>query len=432
MGWIQRAWDRINPPLPPETRAIQAWNVYGDAEPGTQTHSGTTVNETTAFKLGVAYAAMTLIADGVSLLPPTAYKVNEDGSEDTAELPRWISKPHPEIRRFDIFNQIVLSMLAWGDAFCMLVRRPSDLAIIGLDVLDPADVTVEWDPVRSGRRRYKYNNIWYSSFEIMHIQGPTLPGRPRGMSIITQAREAIGLGLTLEEFGARYFSQGSQAKIVLEVPKTLDTDEALRIVKTYERFHKGKGNWHRPAIASGGTKLHNISIPPNDAQFLESRGFQGEEIARWFRVPPHRVGIMSKSTSWGSGLAEENRMMLQHTYHPWIQRIEDALSAYSPGGEGLGTLIRLKTEELLNGTFKDQAEVWLALYQGGLTTKNESRRKIGLSDIEGGDELIDPLLMKTFSGRPLGIGMGGGGPGDTGGRTPEQDRKRKQDDANSA
>jgi HK97 family phage portal protein len=259
-------------------------------------------------------------------------------------------------------------------------------------VLDPARVECEWDVNRPGYRRYRIDGgPWITSQEVFHVMGPSLPGEPVGLSVIRHAREAIGLGLTLEEFGARYFAQGSMAKVVIKVPnKQLGTEQAREIVNQYERFHRGPGNWHRPAILSGGGEIQSISIPPEDAQFLESREFQALDITRWFRVPPHRVSIMTKQSSWGSGLAEENTAMVQHTFRPWIMRFEAAFTAYAPGGEDSGMRIRLNDASLLRGTFKEQVDAWSKAVVGLIATPNEARKALGLDPIEGGDELQKP------------------------------------------
>lgn len=360
----------------PESRALTwvPWDQGGDGLVNS-TYSGATVTHKTAMTFSAVFAAVTLIADGVSSLPAEAMI-----GDKQAELPQWIRSPNREIRRFDFWNQMIVSLLLHGNAYAQFLVRPSDGVPIGLVPLDPTRVYVEWNPNVPGERRYKIDNgAWLSRREIMHIQGPTLAGAPKGMSVIAQARESIALGLTLEEYGSRYFGQGSQAKVVIEMPSSVnvDVDKAKQIVAVFERFHRGRGNWHRPAVMSGGAKLHNISIPPEDAQFLQSREFQAVEIARWFRVPPHRIGIVSKQSSWGSGLAEENTAMVQHTFKPWILRVEETLSAYAPGPEGLGMTIRLVDSGLLRGTAKEQADLHIALFEAGLTKKNEARKALG-------------------------------------------------------
>lgn len=426
VGLTRKAWDA----LPEEMRAVLPWNVYGNEDDGSKTNSGQNVSEGSAFKMGVVFAAITLIADGVASLPPRAFTEGPDGDRVAQPVPQWIRKPHPEIRRFDIFNQLLVSALAWGDGYARFIRRPSDGVIVGLTVLVPEEVQTEWDPEKPGYRRYRINNVgpWLTSYDIFHIQGPTLPGEATGMSVIRYAREAIGLGLTLEEYGARYFGQGSQAKIVLELPSQVDEPKAKDIVRTFERFHRGKNNWHRPAIVSGGAKLHQISIPPDDAQFLQSREHQAIDIARWFRVPPHRVGIVSASTSWGSGLAEQNMAMLQGTFGPWISRLQDALTMYAPGGQDLGTIIELETDLLLRGTFKEQVDIWTTVYEKNISTKNESRQKLGLPKTPDGDKFFsDTQKELAEAAQPVATPSPTASTPDP--RTKEEDKERKQEEA---
>jgi HK97 family phage portal protein len=368
-----------------------SWHsMYGEDHPH-RTYAGKAVNERMALRYGVVWACVTLIADAISSLPPEAVIEPTDGGPiQMAPLPQWIRRPHPELRRNEVWNQLAISMLLWGNAYALIVRRPSDGVPIGLRPLDPNRVWCEWDVERPGFRRYAVDGgPWLSSQDIFHVMGPAMPGWPVGMSVIRHAREAIGLGLTLEEFGARYFAQGSMAKVVIKVPnKQLSGEQARDIVNMYERFHRGPGNWHRPAVLSGGGEIQNISIPPDDAQFLQSREHQAIDITRWFRVPPHRVSIVTKQSSWGSGLAEENTAMVQHTFRPWIMRFESAFTAYAPGGEDSGMRIRLNDASLLRGSFKEQVDAWQKAVGGQIATPNEARKALGLDPVDGGDELV--------------------------------------------
>lgn len=374
------------------TRAVTWDSMYGEDGP-VKSYSGKAINERTAMKYSAVWACVTLIADAIASLPPEAIIEPADGGPtQTAPLPAWIRRPHPELRRNEVWGQLATSMLLWGNGYALLVRRPSDGVPIGLRPLDPSRVECEWDDNRPGFRHYRVDGgPWVTSQEIFHVMGPSLPGEAVGMSVIAHAREAIGLGLTLEEFGSRYFAQGSMSKVVIKVPnRQLGTDQARDIVNMYERFHRGPGNWHRPAVLSGGGDIQNISIPPDDAQFLESREFQAVDVTRWFRVPPHRVSIISKQSSWGSGLAEENTAMVQHTFRPWIMRFEAAFTAYAPGGEDSGMRIRLIDSSLLRGSFKEQVDAWVKAVGGPIATPNEGRKAMGLDPIDGGDELVAP------------------------------------------
>lgn len=378
-------------------------SMYGDWNQA-KTLTGKRVNERVALNFSVVWACVTLIADGVSSLTPEAFIGSDTGTITKVDVPQWIRKPHPELKRHEVWSQQLVSALTWGNSFALFVRRPSDGVPIGLRPLDPSRVHCEWDADRPGFRRYQIDGgPWLTGAEVFHMMGPAYPGEPVGMSVISHAREAIGLGLTLEEFASRYFSQGSMAKVVIKVPnKQLNTEQARDIVNMYERFHRGPGNWHRPAVLSGGGEIQNISIPPEDAQFLQSREFQALDVARWFRVPPHRVSILTKQSSWGSGLAEENTAMVQNTYRPWIMRFESALTAYAPRGEDAGIKIRLNDSVLLRGSFKEQVDAWSEAVDKGLATPNEGRRALGLDPIEGGDDL------KKASPAPFSQNSGGG------------------------
>lgn len=379
--------------------------------------SGKAVSEETALKNSVVWRSTSMIADAVASLPPRAYTEDKDGRPVPADLPAWIRKPSviapgarvPDIRRYDFMHQMLVSILLWGNAYARIIRRGSDGQILSLLLLNPAWVNCLWvlnslgQP--TGIRQYQvYGGQWLSSKDIFHVQGMTLPGRPHGMSVIGQAREAVGLGLTLEEFGARYFAQGSMHKVVLKVPNTgnLSSAQKSTIVKDYEQFHKGPANWHRPALLTGppGSDIVNVSVPPEDAQFLQSREFQALDVARWFGVPPHRVGIISKQSSWGSGLAEENTALVQSTYRRYILAFESAFTAYLPGGEDNGIRIRLDDSALLRGTIKDQVTTWTAAVQGQIVTPNEARAQIGLPPIDGGDELVHYVSPKSKMENP--------------------------------
>lgn len=378
-------------------------DVFGQMPFTVTTESGKKISERTALMYSVVWRSAALIADAVASLPPHAYREDDSGQQIPANLPPWIRNPSLDkhITRYDVWHQMMISVLLWGNAYALLIKRPSDGAIGGLLLLDPARVNCQWvlDPIGKPTpyRRYQVDGgPWLTSDQIFHIQGMTLPGQPMGMSVVRQAREAIGLGLTLEQFGARYFQNGSMAKVVIVAPGVAtgasnNKDDTLgNIVRNYERFHRGPGNWHRPAVLTGpvGTKIENISIPPEDAQFLQTREFQALDVARWFGVPPHRVGIMTNQTSWGTGLAEENTALVQSTYRRYILAIEGMFTTYCTGGAETGLMIRLDDSTLLRGTIKDQVTTWTQAVKGQIITPNEARSRLGFPPIEGGDSLV--------------------------------------------
>lgn len=395
-----------------ETRSVTAagssgWDTLAEyAGNQYKTHSGQIVQDETALTYSVVWAATRLIVESISTLPPKAVSEAPDGSIQPTTLPAWVRSPHPNMRRADVLSQFLTSVILWGNGYARIVRDGRG-GISALVPVSPGRVNVQWvDPIARTERYYQIDGgQWLYDKDVMHVQGPTVPGQAFGLGVISQAREAIGLGLSLEEFGARYFGQGSLAKVVLRVPgaKPLAPEDAKNLVAGYERFHKGSANWHRPAVASGGVEIEQISIPPNDAQFLQSREFQAVDIARWFGVPPHAIGIISKETSWGSGLAQQNTAMLQRTFRPWIQRLEAAFTYYTAGGEDLGTLIRFDDSALQRGSFDEQAKTFTDLADGGVLTRNEARKALGFGKVAGGDELLVPTTTMLASAAKAGV-----------------------------
>lgn len=373
-------------------RAITWDKIFGDGGPSVTTASGKRVSQHDAMKLSAVYACITLIADAVSGMPPEAFKERQDGSRDPAPVPQWVLTPHQVLLRNEVWHQLLVSALGWGNGYALTIRQPSSGVIKQIHPLDPATVTCEWKDNTQRARVYRIDGgPPLGEEDVLQISGPMLPGQPIGMSVIQYARESVGLGLTLEEYGSRYFSQGSLMRGVIELPDNAkgNSDMMKLMLNEFESHHQGFSKWHRPGLLFGGAKYTPISIPPNDAQFLESREFQAMDIARWFRVPPHRIGIVSKQSSWGSGLAEENTAMLQHTFRPWILRLESALTAYSrPGKEESGVRIRLNDAFLLRGSFKEMVDAWSIAVEKGLATPNEARKAIGLDKIHGGDDLV--------------------------------------------
>lgn len=378
------------------TRAITWDKIFGTDEVPWRTHSGKSVTEETALKYSVVWLCVNLIADSIATLPPEARRETPDGRHEVETLPQWIRRPHPSISREVIWGMLLLSVLLWGNGYALLMRRPSDNAVIGMEVLDPAQVQCEWDKNRPGFRMYKINGgPTLNEFDILHLQGPTLPGQPVGLSVIGSAKEAIGLGLTIEEFGARYFKQGSLMRGVIESSSSkFDRETAEYMVRTFERHHKGPDNWHRPAFLSNAT-WKSITIPNQEAQFLESRTYQVLDVARWFRVPPHRVGIVTNDSSRGSGLSAENTFFLEHTLRSWIRRFESLLTAYSPGGFDSGLIIRLKDDDFLRGTFSEMVTTWSTAYEKGIAMRNEARAKLGLQPVDGGDVFFETPGAKS-------------------------------------
>lgn len=185
-----------------------------------------------------------------------------------------------------------------------------------------------------------------SSEDVFHVKGMTRPGmwEVTGLSPIQYARQGIGLALAAEEYGARYFSESATPPAVLETEQNLEQEEVDELLARWEKAHAEKSR--RPAVTTGGLKFRTITISPEESQFLETRRTSRSELAGFFRCPPHKVMDVERSTSWGSGIEEQNLMFSQDTLGIWIVRWEWALSALLPPPQrvkfNLGALLRAR------------------------------------------------------------------------------------------
>jgi HK97 family phage portal protein len=242
--------------------------------------------------------------------------------------------------------------------------------------------------IEFGRLIYKYlkdgQQIILTSEQVLHIPGLGFDGI-KGYSPIHMAREAIGLALATEEFGARFFGNGARPGGILEHPGVVKDPEKLR--KSWEEVYKGIKNSHKIAVLEEGMKYHEIGIPPEDAQFLETRRFQLNEICRIFRVPPHLVGDLTRATF--SNIEHQSIEFVVHTIRPWLVRWEQAITkCLLREGERKIYFPKFTVDGLLRGDFKARMEGYAIGRQNGWLSANDIRELEDLNPIpeeQGGD-----------------------------------------------
>jgi HK97 family phage portal protein len=252
-------------------------------------------------------------------------------------------------------------------------------------VLHPDRVRCEFDPY--GQRKYEIDRQPVDSNDVVHIMGMTLPESPTGMSVISYARQAIGLGLAAEEFGARFFGEGAHMTGVVEIDADLDVNRARQIKENFSASHSGLKNSHTVGVLSGGAKWKPISVSPEDAQFLGTRAAQNLDIAMIFGVPPHMLGQVDKTTSWGTGIEQQGLGFLAYTLSAWLGRFEDAWSAMLPKPQSA----RFNADALLRTDTAGRYAVYTAARSTGIMTVNEIRALENYAPIDGGDDIAMPL-----------------------------------------
>lgn len=362
-------------------------------------YSGVNVNDRSAMQQSTVWSCVTLIADTVAQLPVNAFADDAAGiCREVEPDPPLIMQPHPEMSRQDWMQRLMVSLLMRGNGYLWA----SDLDRFGfprsLLPVHPDAVRAQRIGVEPGTRagvngRIEYHVIGlgdtlaYPAGNMVHIRGYTWPGWVGGLSVVEYARHSIGLALATEEFGSRLFAEGATPSSVLQTDATLNKQQADDL-KT--RWIEAHGNRHRePAVLSGGVKWQPITMTPDDSQFLDTRKFQRSEIVGWFHVPPHLVGDVDKTTSWGTGIEEQTHSYIAFAVMPWLIKLQNALNPLIPRRQ----YVKFKPDALLRSRTLDRFQAYLYARNGSWLTPNEIRALEDRAPLDGGDELLQPLNM---------------------------------------
>lgn len=405
---------------PVESRAIYATDYWGEWAAGNDNPGGldpaTGVNVTRDTALGVSavWACMSLIGDSIATLPVDTFATNDDGSRGKPYRPRpsWLDNPNGEQTKVDfIFNQVV-SLLGDGNAFVYTVRnRKGD--VVEAWTLNPDWVQVYREYVNGKLQLVYYVNVTAGQqspvgpfrivagpemFHIMAFQASS--GWPRGLSPIERARRMFGSGIAGQEMGARFFGHGMNAAGVIEVPDDFTIEQARELKRDFSTANGGLSKMHLPPVLTGGAKFNAIQISPEQAQFIEQRKFSVDEIARFFRVPPHMIGNLEKTTSWGTGIEQQSIGFVRYTLRPWIERLEEAWSKHMLLFEPKGTRVGFDVDGLMRGDAAAQAAYAQARFQTGWT-HNDVRHYFGEAPIDDGDTSYFPVNFAPVGTEPL-------------------------------
>jgi HK97 family phage portal protein len=337
------------------------------------------VTPSTALTSTAVYACVSLIAETIAALPLLTYR-RIDGGKERAPEHRLYSilhdAPNPEMTAYEYWECQVGHLCLWGNSYSEIER--SDRGIRGLWPLRPDRMTLGRDANNELYYSYRLPNGQdkpYSKDQIMHLRGLSSNGIV-GYSPIVMAREAIELEQSTRRFGTRFFSAGSRPGGVLQAPRDLklSKEAVARLKGDWEAMHRGLDNAHRVAILEEGITWQAIGIPPNDAQFLETRRFQLGEVARIYRIPPHMIGDVEKSTSWGTGIEQQMIGFLTFTLLPWLTRIEKrVLQDLFTSAERKTYFAEHLVDALLRGDAQQRAAALQILRQNAVINADEWR-----------------------------------------------------------
>jgi len=398
-------------PKPQPAHAAKPANVVGGGQQFLvgPTASGKLVNEHTAMQTSAVYACVRILSESIASLPLHLYQRSDDGGKTPKPghpLFRLLhDEPNPEMTSF-VFRETLMShLLLWGNAYAQIIRDGRGNAV-ALYPLLPDRMAVDRNP--QGEIIYTYQGdkgqAKLTREQVLHIPGLGFDGLI-GYSPIAMAKNAVGMSLATEEYGARFFANGANPGGVLEHPGTIK--DIARVKESWNAGYQGSSNAHKVALLEEGMKFHQIGIPPEQAQFLETRKFQINEIARIFRVPPHMVGDLEKSSF--SNIEQQSLEFVKYTLDPWVIRWEQSLTqALLLPSEKQSLFIRFNLDGLLRGDYESRMKGYSTGIQNGFYSVNDVRALEDLNLLsaeEGGDfHMLNGNMIKLSDiGAPYGV-----------------------------
>ena len=359
--------------------------------------SGKVVTERSAMQMTAVYSCVRILAEAIAGLPLHLYRYRDDGGKEKAiDHPLYLllhDEPNPEMSSFVFRETLMTHLLLWGNAYAQIIRNGKG-EVVALYPLMPNKMSVDRDS--DGHLYYTYQRsneealiaegtkVVLSPKDVLHIPGLGFDGLV-GYSPIAMAKNAIGLAIATEEYGSKFFANGATPSGILEYPGTVKDPEKVR--DSWTRGFSGSGNAHKVAVLEEGMKYTPISISPEQAQFLETRKFQINEIARIFRVPPHMVGDLDKSSF--SNIEQQSLEFVKYTLDPWVVRWEQSIQrTLLQDEEKPRYFVKFNLEGLLRGDYQSRMNGYATARQNGWMSANDIRELENLDRIppeSGGD-----------------------------------------------
>lgn len=366
-----------------------------------KTTSGKVVNEETALQNSAVFACIRIIAETLAMMPLQVFEETKSGRKtQTKEHPAAyvLSKQSNRHMTSMTFRDVVQGHVAgWGNGYAELQRNKKG-EVVGLWPLLP-DVTRAERIDESGDVIYRTKAaqddsriLHLKQDQLIHVMGPGWNGYG-GYSIVRLAREAIGLGMSAEEFGSRWFGQGTQGGHIVYVPGHLSPEGKENLNDHLQKEEAGMDNSHRWRILQEGMKVERIGLPPEDAQFLETRRFQNSDIARFFRMQLSKLQELQRQTH--SNMEQSNLEFYMDTMLPWAVRWEQELDRkiFITNEERNRFYTKFNFSSLLRGDTASQGEFFHKATGGPWMTPDEVRAKLEMDPIPGGDKLRNPTNM---------------------------------------
>ncbi|MBQ6025956.1 MAG: phage portal protein [Lachnospiraceae bacterium] len=403
------------------------------------TASGKYVTERSAMQMTAVYCCVRILSEAVASLPLQFYRYTDDGGKEKAvEHPLYFllhDEPNPEMTSFIFRETLMTHLLLWGNAYSQIIRNGKG-EVVALYPLMPDRMKVDRD--EHGRLYYEYTvydsddvdgrkgtnkvgrTVRLQPHDVLHIPGLGFDGLV-GYSPIAMAKNAIGLAIATEEYGSKFFANGAAPSGVLEHPGTIKDPSKVR--ESWQATFGGSGNANKIAVLEEGMKYTPISISPEQAQFLETRKFQIDEIARIFRVPPHMIGDLEKSSF--NNIEQQSLEFVKYTLDPWVSRWEQAMvRALLTPDEKKKYFFKFNVDGLLRGDYQSRMNGYATARQNGWMSANDIRELENLDRIpaeQGGDLYLINGNMTKLEDAGIFAADGGSGESESAGSEPGQE-----------
>jgi HK97 family phage portal protein len=380
------------------------WNLFG-----AQSLAGENVTEHTALTYSAVYNAISLISGTIAALPLHLMQRREKSkriADDRVMYGVMHDQANQYMTAMALRECLMAHILAWGNGYCEIVRNGYG-ELSALWPITPNRVTpimVDYE-LKYRIRLPDATDIILPREKVLHVPGLGFDGF-LGYSVVAMARKSIGLGMAMETFGSRFFSEGTHPGVIVEHPGKLSPEAHSNLKGSLSDTYSGLGNSHRLMLLEEGMKFQKIVIDPKDSQFLESRLFQIPEVARWFNLPPHKLKDLTKSSF--SNIESEQISFVTDSILPWLVRLEQNYNSqllvesdrqYS----GRGRLYyKHSVEGLLRADAASRGSYYREMFNIGAMSINEIREKEDMDPVEGGDIHLVPMNMTSLenAGKP--------------------------------
>lgn len=371
-----------------------------------RTSAGKAVTAEGALRISAVYACVRILAETIGGLPLPVYRRVAGGKERAPDHPLYgllHDLPNPEMTAMELRENLVGHMCLWGTGYCEIEWSGSGkvkaLWPLRADKVQPEKREGQLHFVvtlPSGERAgLPARNVW----RIRNFGTGTL----QGLSVIAQARETLGLAMATEEYGGRFFANDSRPGGIIKYPGQLTKEAAGKLKTSWEAAHGGLRQSHRVAVLEEGAEWQAIGVPPEDAQFLETRKFQTTEIARWFRIQPHMVGDLERATF--SNIEHQGIEFVVHTIRPWLVRIEQSISRDLMMPEERRTyLAEHLVDGLLRGDIINRYQAYAVARQNGWMNADDIRNLENMNPLPDGQGQMYLVPLNMVPASEVGAG----------------------------